>query len=63
MFMMDKVELEFDDEAILEIASIAASKNCSLWDAIEAILRFYNGYVKTGNDELDAEAEQQALAL
>lgn len=27
MFMMDKVELEFDDDAILEIASIAASKN------------------------------------
>ena len=27
MFMMDKVELEFDDDSILEIASIAASKN------------------------------------
>ena len=45
---------------IEQLNSIAASKNCSLWDAIEAILRFYNGYVKTGNDELDAEAEQQA---
>ena len=45
---------------IEQLNSIAAAKNCSLWDAIEAILRFYNGYVKTGNDELDAEAEQQA---
>ncbi|MCR4938973.1 MAG: UvrD-helicase domain-containing protein [Treponemataceae bacterium] len=45
---------------IEQLNSIAASRHCSLWDAIESVIRYCNGYVKTGDEELDAEAESEA---
>jgi len=45
---------------IEQLNAIASSRHCSLWDAIESVIRYCNGYVKTGDDELDAEAESEA---
>ncbi|MBO4705034.1 MAG: UvrD-helicase domain-containing protein [Spirochaetaceae bacterium] len=45
---------------IEQLNAIASARHCSLWDAIESVIRYCNGYVKTGDDELDAEAANTA---
>ncbi len=46
--------------AIETISDVAGAKGCSLWDAIESILRWHNGFAATGDEEADAEAERAA---